>query len=97
MVVGALRINSRRNLRKRNSSHQSRLTRVLSKNNIPLLVIDHDSMPFLMGAELDFEDHIHRKGFVVNSNPNALSTCSCKKSFAPNDAVFEKLFDGAKG
>ena len=65
---------------------------MLVKENYKYLIIDAESLPFVMGAEIDFEDTIHRRGFTINSNPNAESTCSCKKSFAPKDAVFDKLF-----
>lgn len=41
------------------------------------LVIDADSAPYLEGAEIDFQDSLMGRGFVIH-NPNQQSTgCGC--------------------
>ena len=42
--------------------------------------IDRLSIPYLIGAELDYEDSFQGAGFIIN-NPNADSSCGCGKSF----------------
>ena len=44
------------------------------------LVISPQSLPYLKGAEIDFDDSLMGKGFNFH-NPNAQSTCSCGRSF----------------
>ena len=44
------------------------------------IVIDPNSLLFLEGIEVDFEDGLSGRGFVFN-NPNAVGTCSCGESF----------------
>jgi len=44
------------------------------------LAVDAVSLPYLMGAEVDFEEGLEGARFVVK-NPNALTTCSCGNSF----------------
>jgi|SRR5579884_300422 iron-sulfur cluster assembly accessory protein len=44
--------------------------------------IDRQSVPFLRGATLDFEDGLTGAGFRV-VNPNASRTCGCGASFEP--------------
>ncbi|NOY06414.1 MAG: iron-sulfur cluster assembly accessory protein [Chlorobi bacterium] len=43
------------------------------------LVIDHKSLFYLAGTELDFSDGLNGRGFVFN-NPNAARTCGCGDS-----------------
>ena len=45
------------------------------------VVIDPESLPFLLGATIDFEDTLAARRFVVN-NPNATSSCGCGVSFS---------------
>lgn len=45
------------------------------------IVIDRESLPFLLGATIDFEDTLAARRFVVN-NPNATSSCGCGVSFS---------------
>lgn len=45
------------------------------------LVIDTVSLPFLLGAEIDFVDDLMGSAFRV-TNPNASSSCGCGTSFA---------------
>ena len=44
------------------------------------LVVDKMSVPYLMGATIDFADTIERQGFTID-NPNAGSACACGDSF----------------
>ncbi len=46
-----------------------------------MLVIDPESLPFLLGATVDFEDTLAGSRFVVD-NPNATSSCGCGVSFS---------------
>ncbi|MBV1704604.1 MAG: iron-sulfur cluster assembly accessory protein [Hyphomicrobiales bacterium] len=43
--------------------------------------VDAASLPFLEGAELDFEDALIGSAFKVK-NPNATASCGCGTSFA---------------
>lgn len=43
-------------------------------------VVDSLSFPYLMGAEVDYEEGLQGSKFVVR-NPNAASTCGCGESF----------------
>ncbi|MGH1471126.1 MAG: iron-sulfur cluster insertion protein ErpA [Cellvibrionaceae bacterium] len=44
-------------------------------------IIDSMSYPYLMGAEVDYEEGLQGSKFVVH-NPNASSTCGCGESFS---------------
>jgi len=45
------------------------------------VVVDRMSVPYLMGATIDFVDTIERQGFTID-NPNAQSSCACGDSFS---------------
>lgn len=45
------------------------------------LIVDPTSLAYLQGAQIDFDDGLHGKGFEIR-NPNAQSTCGCGKSFS---------------
>jgi iron-sulfur cluster assembly accessory protein len=45
------------------------------------VVVDRMSVPYLMGATIDFVDTIERQGFTID-NPNATSSCACGDSFS---------------
>jgi iron-sulfur cluster insertion protein len=45
------------------------------------VVIDSMSYPFLVGAQVDYQEDLNGSKFVV-SNPNASSTCGCGASFS---------------
>ena len=45
------------------------------------IVIDSQSLLYIMGMTLDFEGGLNGTGFVF-SNPNATKTCGCGASFA---------------
>ena len=44
------------------------------------VVTDRMSVPYLMGATIDFVDTIEKQGFTID-NPNAGSSCACGDSF----------------
>lgn len=44
------------------------------------VVVDNQSMLYLIGMQLDYEGGLNGKGFVF-SNPNATKTCGCGSSF----------------
>ncbi len=43
--------------------------------------VDPDSAPFLNGVEVDFQEGMDGSGFKL-SNPNAVASCGCGKSFS---------------
>ena len=43
--------------------------------------VDGDSLDYLSGCEIHFDDGLSGKGFEIR-NPNAESTCGCGKSFS---------------
>ncbi|MEZ4871912.1 MAG: iron-sulfur cluster insertion protein ErpA [Bdellovibrionales bacterium] len=45
------------------------------------IVIDSQSLLYLMGMTLDYEGGLNGKGFIFN-NPNATKNCGCGSSFA---------------
>ncbi len=45
------------------------------------VIIDSQSLLYVMGMTLDFEGGLNGSGFVF-SNPNATKTCGCGSSFA---------------
>lgn len=45
------------------------------------VVVDEMSVPYLDGAEIDFEDTIQKQGFTID-NPNASGSCACGDSFS---------------
>ena len=45
------------------------------------LLVDEISMPYLLGAEIDFIDNLMGRSFQV-TNPNAKSSCGCGTSFS---------------
>lgn len=53
---------------------------VIEKDGVSVLV-DAMSYPYLMGAQVDYEEGLAGSKFVV-SNPNASTTCGCGSSFS---------------
>ena len=45
------------------------------------VVVDHKSLFYISGTELDFSDGLNGRGFVFN-NPKATKTCGCGSSFS---------------
>jgi iron-sulfur cluster insertion protein len=52
----------------------------IEKDGIGVL-IDAMSYPYLVGAQIDYQEDLQGSKFVV-SNPNASSTCGCGSSFS---------------
>lgn len=52
---------------------------VLDRDGVAL-VVDHASLQYLAGAELDYVEAVAGAHFVVR-NPNATATCGCGSSF----------------
>jgi iron-sulfur cluster assembly protein len=44
------------------------------------LLVDNESLPFVRGSVIDFEDSLQGAGFKVN-NPNVVAACGCGSSF----------------
>lgn len=53
---------------------------VVDKSGISV-VVDAMSYPYIMGAEVDYQEGLSGSRFVVQ-NPNASSTCGCGASFS---------------
>jgi iron-sulfur cluster insertion protein len=53
---------------------------VINKDDVGVL-IDAMSYPFLVGAQIDYQEDLQGSKFTV-SNPNASSTCGCGSSFS---------------
>ena len=53
----------------------------LIEDNEIKLVINKQSILYLVGTSLEFSDGLNGKGFVFN-NPNANRTCGCGESFS---------------
>lgn len=50
------------------------------ENHGEKVVVDSQSLLYLLGLTLDFEGGLNGKGFIF-SNPNASKTCGCGSSF----------------
>ena len=46
-----------------------------------VVLVDSVSLPFMLGAEIDFADELIGRAFKIN-NPNATSGCGCGTSFS---------------
>jgi iron-sulfur cluster assembly protein len=44
------------------------------------LLVDSESLPFVRGSTIDYEDNLQGAGFKVN-NPNVVAACGCGSSF----------------
>ena len=51
------------------------------ESNGAKVVVDSQSMLYLLGMTLDFEGGLNGKGFIFQ-NPNATKSCGCGSSFA---------------
>lgn len=50
------------------------------ENHGTKVIVDNQSLLYLLGMTLDYEGGLNGKGFVF-SNPNATKTCGCGSSF----------------
>jgi iron-sulfur cluster assembly protein len=48
------------------------------------LLVDGESLPYVRGSEIDFEESLQGAGFKVN-NPNVVAACGCGSSFRVAD------------
>jgi iron-sulfur cluster assembly protein len=48
------------------------------------LLVDGESLPFVRGSQIDFEEGLQGAGFKV-SNPNVVAACGCGSSFRVAD------------
>ena len=55
---------------------------VVEKDGMRVL-IDSVSAPMLDGATVDYEQELMRSAFVIGTNPNSDTGCSCGVSFSP--------------
>jgi iron-sulfur cluster assembly protein len=44
------------------------------------LLVDNESLPFVRGSTIDYEESLQGAGFKVN-NPNVVAACGCGSSF----------------
>ena len=44
------------------------------------LLVDHQSLPYVDGSQIDYVDSLQGAGFQVN-NPNVVAACGCGSSF----------------
>ena len=51
----------------------------ISKGGVRFLV-DQESVPLLVGSQVDYIDDVMKQGFSI-SNPNAAKSCACGTSF----------------
>lgn len=45
------------------------------------VIVDRFSVPYLLGAQVDYEESFQGAGFIIK-NPNASASCGCGKSFS---------------
>ncbi|VAX37087.1 hypothetical protein MNBD_UNCLBAC01-1602 [hydrothermal vent metagenome] len=53
---------------------------IIEKNGLKIL-INQESIPFIKGLEIDYQDTLKQSGFQYK-NPNAQSSCGCGSSFS---------------
>ncbi|KAF4316416.1 hypothetical protein BBO99_00008509 [Phytophthora kernoviae] len=49
------------------------------------VVVDKESLEFIRGSTVDFEQELIRSAFAIINNPNAASGCGCGSSFDLKD------------
>ncbi|CAI9737364.1 iron-sulfur cluster assembly 2 homolog, mitochondrial [Octopus vulgaris] len=58
--------------------------KVFEKDGVKV-IIDSDSLSFLTGSTIDYEEELIRSSFTVAKNPQADQSCSCGVSFSLKD------------
>ena len=48
------------------------------------LLVDNESLPYVRGSQIDYEESLQGAGFKV-SNPNVVAACGCGSSFRVAD------------
>lgn len=56
-------------------------SRVIENSGVRV-VVDSQSMQFIEGSKLDYEEELIRSGFRIQNNPQSEKGCSCGSSFA---------------
>lgn len=54
---------------------------VITQDDVKI-IIDHESLSFLRGSQIDYVDSLADSGFKL-TNPNATRSCGCGTSFEP--------------
>jgi iron-sulfur cluster assembly protein len=54
---------------------------VITQDDVKI-IIDHESLGFLRGSQIDYVDSLADSGFKL-TNPNATRSCGCGTSFEP--------------
>jgi iron-sulfur cluster assembly protein len=57
---------------------------VVFENRGLRLLVDRESLPYVRGSEIDYEESLQGAGFKVN-NPNVVAACGCGSSFRVAD------------
>jgi iron-sulfur cluster assembly protein len=60
------------------------------------VIVDTQSLEYLKGASIDFDDSLSGGGFKIN-NPNAVKSCGCGNSFATEEGSGEESAGGGCG
>nr|CDS28267.1 iron sulfur cluster assembly 2 [Hymenolepis microstoma] len=55
---------------------------LIIENSGVRVVVDPQSMQFIEGSKLDYEEELIRSGFRIQNNPQSEKGCSCGSSFA---------------
>lgn len=55
---------------------------IIIQENLAKIVIDEQSLDFIKGATLDYNNELIKSGFEIKDNPNVDSSCGCKISFS---------------
>lgn len=64
---------------------------VLKQGEQEVFAVDFMTLQLIEGGTIDYTSSMIRSAFEVTTNPNADSSCSCKVSFSPKEAVLERL------
>ena len=80
-AVGRVKMNARLTLDAPDTMRVLRKEDVLA---ILKLLIDAESLPFVRGSTIDYEESLQGAGFKVN-NPNVVAACGCGSSFRVAD------------
>ena len=66
---------------------------VIEREGVKVFV-EAESLPFLDGSAVDYEDSLNDSGFKIQ-NPNAARSCGCGTSFEPTSAEEAPSYDSS--